>query len=89
MLLESNGVKKIKGMGKWFNQLFPLIQTRASCQPEQAIEPSSVHKMKEVFAQSHRQTEDSGFPTSGDSDLSTSHDEDNQEEAPPKNCSSL
>ena len=31
-----------------------------------------------------KQTEKSGFPTSGDSNLSTSFDGDNQEDAPPK-----
>ena len=29
-----------KGYGKWFGQLFPLVQSRESAQPEQAIEPS-------------------------------------------------
>lgn len=30
-----------KGYGQWFSQLYALIKTRDSCQPEQAIEPSS------------------------------------------------
>ena len=29
-----------KGYGKWFGQLFPLVQRRESAQPDQAIEPS-------------------------------------------------
>ena len=29
-----------KGYGKWFGQLFPLVQSRESAQPDQAIEPS-------------------------------------------------
>lgn len=29
-----------QGYGKWFGQLFPLVQSRESAQPEQAIEPS-------------------------------------------------
>eukprot|EP00795_Rhopilema_esculentum_P015956 gene15956-7286_t len=36
-----------KGYGKWFNCLLPLIQTRASCQPEQAMDPTSVLKRNE------------------------------------------
>ena len=38
------GIKRFvedKGFGKWFDALFPLIKSRDSCQPEQAIEPSS------------------------------------------------
>ena len=30
-----------KGYGSWFNQLYCLMKTRDSCQPWQAIEPSS------------------------------------------------
>ena len=30
-----------KGYGKWFNQLFQLVKSRDSCQPEQAVEPSA------------------------------------------------
>lgn len=29
-----------KGFGNWFNQLFQLVKTRDSCQPDQAVEPS-------------------------------------------------
>lgn len=29
------------GYGQWFQQLFALVKTRDSCQPEQALEPSS------------------------------------------------
>ena len=65
-----------KGYGKWFNQLFPLIQTRASCQPEQAIEPSSVHSDESSIA-----------TTSNDSALHTSIDEDKHEGVQPqKRC---
>ena len=36
-----------KGFGKWFNNtLLPLVQSRASCHPEQAIELSSCTKRK-------------------------------------------
>ena len=29
-----------KGYGAWFTQLFPLVQSRDSCKPEMAVEPS-------------------------------------------------
>ena len=38
------GIKRFqdeKSYGKWFDQLFALVKTRDSCQPEQAIEPSA------------------------------------------------
>ena len=40
----STGVKRVqdeKQLGSWFNQLFPLVQTRDSCNPDMAIESSS------------------------------------------------
>ena len=45
----ASGIKRFqedKGFGKWFNTLLPLVQSRVSCQPEQAIEPSSCTKRK-------------------------------------------
>ena len=30
-----------KNLGQWFNQLYPLVKSRESAQPEQAIEPSA------------------------------------------------
>ena len=30
-----------KGYGKWFELLYPLVKTRDSCQPENAVEPSA------------------------------------------------
>ena len=41
---SASGIKRFqeeKGFGSWFNQLFALVKTRHSCQPEQAIEPSA------------------------------------------------
>ena len=41
-----SGIKRIqddKGYGPWFNLLYPLIKSRDSCQPEQAIEPDSLN----------------------------------------------
>ena len=40
----STGVKRVqdeKQLGAWFNQLFPLVQTRDSCNPDMAVESSS------------------------------------------------
>ena len=40
----ATGVKRIqdeKQLGAWFNQLFPLVQTRDSCNPDMAVESSS------------------------------------------------
>ena len=31
-----------RGLGNWFKSLFAVVQTRDSCQPDQAIEPSSL-----------------------------------------------
>ena len=43
---SKSGIKRIqddKGYGQWFNLLYPLINSRESCQPEQAIEPDSLN----------------------------------------------
>ncbi len=40
----ASGIRRFqdeKGYGGWFNQLFALVKTRDSCQPEKAIEPSA------------------------------------------------
>ena len=40
----STGVKRVqdeKQLGAWLNQLFPLVQTRDSCNPDMAVEYSS------------------------------------------------
>ena len=44
VMKTATGIKRFQeehGYGSWFNQLFALVKTRDSCQPEQAIEPSS------------------------------------------------
>ena len=41
----ATGIKRFqdsKGFGSWFNQLFALVKTRDSCQPDQAVEPSAL-----------------------------------------------
>ena len=45
MIKCASGIKRFqedKNLGKWFNQLYPLVKSRESAQPEQAIEPSSL-----------------------------------------------
>ena len=40
----ATGIKRYqedRGFGKWFNALFDMVKTRDSCQPEQALEPST------------------------------------------------
>ena len=46
----ATGIKRFqdsKNYGLWFNQLFAIVKTRDSCQPEQALEPSKVPKKDE------------------------------------------
>ena len=41
------GIKRFqedRGLGNWFKPLFAVVQTRDSCQPDQAIEPSSLEQ---------------------------------------------
>ena len=41
----ATGIKRFqegKGYGAWFKQLFPLVQSRDSCQPGVAVEPSCI-----------------------------------------------
>ena len=40
----ATGIKRLfdeKNYGPWFSNLFSLVKTQDSCQPEQAIEPSA------------------------------------------------
>ena len=40
----ATGIKRFQedhGFGNWFNALFEVVKTRDSCQPKQALEPSS------------------------------------------------
>ena len=53
-LKTASGIKRFqedKGYGKWFNQLLPLVQSRASCQPEEAIEPSAFTRKRREKSQ--------------------------------------
>lgn len=41
----ATGIKRFwddKGYGTWFDKLFAVVKTRDSCQPEQALEPSTL-----------------------------------------------
>ena len=47
----ATGIRRFQedqGYGKWFQALFALVKTRHSCQPEQAVEPSSAENSKSV-----------------------------------------
>ena len=55
----ATGIKRLqdeKGYGPWFDQLFALVKTRNSCQPEQAIEPSIVDSEKDMASSSSAST---------------------------------
>ena len=39
--------QECKVFDKWFNQLLPLVKSRESCQPEQALEPCSVQPFEQ------------------------------------------
>ena len=54
---NENGLRnQDKGYGKWFNCLLPLVHTRASCQPEQAIDPGSVLQKKRKIEEESSET---------------------------------
>ena len=68
----STGIKRFqeeRELGEWFNQLFPVVRTRDSCQPEHAVEPSSsegVDRAKNDYASSspgHEEGTDSSTGT--------------------------
>jgi len=45
------GIKRVqdeKQFGAWSNQLFPLVQTRGSCNPDMAVESSSSLQLPSV-----------------------------------------
>ena len=47
----ATGIKRFQedhGFGKWFKDLFEVVKTRDSCQPEQALEPSSTNSERSV-----------------------------------------
>ena len=51
----ASGIKRFqenKGYGKRFNCLLPFVQSRVSCQPEQALDPSSVIKKRNLSSSS-------------------------------------
>ncbi len=74
-----------KGYGKWLNQLLPPVQKKASRQPEQAIEPSSVNRKRTKSSPSPSQEEGSSFSISSSSIVpSTTQNGEKEEEAQPK-----
>ena len=51
LMKTASGIKSFqedRGFGKWFHCLLPLIQTKESCQPELALEPSLAIERRSV-----------------------------------------
>ena len=72
-------VQEDKNLGKWFNQLYPLVKSRESAQPEQAIEPSSLicrarRCLKADDSPSDAATSTSAATSSAISDIDESHE---------------
>ena len=68
VMKTSTGIRRFQeehGYGAWFDQLFALVKTRDSCQPEQPIEPSQ--KMNEASSVSISNTPASEPGSSSDS----------------------
>ncbi len=65
----ASGVKRFvdsKGYGNWFNLLYPLVKTRDSCKPENAIEPSAA---KHDDGDKESGSEDSANKVEGDKEM--------------------
>ena len=76
-----------KNLGKWFNQLYPLVKSRESAQPEQAIEPSSLIRRargcsKADYSPSDAATSTSAGNSSAISDIDESHESTDVEDIP-------
>lgn len=59
----ATGIKRFqedKGYGSWFNQLFALVKTRDSCNPEQALEPSAESNTKTSSSDSFQVSDSCG-----------------------------
>ena len=61
----ASGIRKFqddKGYGALFNQLFALVHTRDSCQPELAVEPSAKNDAGEEDGSTHQTHLHSSIP---------------------------
>lgn len=79
IMKTASGIKRFqedKGYGKWFNCLLPLVQTRASCQPEQAIDPGSVLQKKRKRQEDSSETS-SPSPNNDSSSVDAKNDDEN------------
>ena len=57
----ATGIKRFqdsKNYGLWFNQLFAVVKTRDSCQPEQTLEPSKVPRKDEKSGENKNSEKD-------------------------------
>ena len=71
----ATGIKRIqddKGYGTWFDQLFPLIKSRDSCNPELSVEPSTLPA-------STKENEKTRKRSSGGSEVSDNEETSNSE----------
>ena len=76
-----------KNLGKWFNQLYPLVKSRESVQPEQAIEPSSLIRPARGCSKADDSPSDAATSTSAGnssaiSDTDESHESTDVEDIP-------
>lgn len=63
-----------KQFGAWFDQLFPLVQTRDSCNPDMAVESSSSLQLSD--GEMRKRASDTGTPTEELSTDGTEQDDD-------------
>ena len=86
----ASGIKRFqedKNLGKWFNQLYPLVKSRESAQPEQAIEPSSLIRWARGCSKADDSPSDAATSTSAGnssaiSDIDESHESTDTEDIP-------
>ena len=86
----ASGIKRFqedKNLGKWFNQLYPLVKSRELAQPEQAIEPSSLIRRARGCSKADDSPSDAATSTSAGnssaiSDIDESHESTDVEDIP-------
>ncbi len=82
VMKTASGIKRFqeeKNYGAWFGQLFALVKTRESCQPEQAIEPGEQSFNSSATENSVESTQDFFVPVKKDAKKDSSKDKQSQE----------
>eukprot|EP00794_Sanderia_malayensis_P006289 gene6289-7011_t len=82
VMKTASGIKRFqeeKNYGAWFNQLFALVKTRESCQPDQAIEPGEQSLNSSVSGNSIDSQEDFFVPVKKDAKKNSSKEKQSQE----------